>query len=167
MKSLPNWKTHKDCSRCGNQMYGQFDKYCSRCGEELAERDEWLANISDYAASLLIEFLEDRREIALQIDFQEVPEVACEGINANATVECNSWASRRILAENWNEVEIALADWRERSGSQYHWEGIEHLHVFCVTQHAEMIWREIERGSESDYMDDEEIDEVIRQIKNR
>jgi hypothetical protein len=165
MKSLPNWKTHKDCLKCGNKMYGQFDKYCSRCGAELTGHDEWLADISDYAASLLIEFLEDTREIALKTDFHEIPAIACEGINANATVECNSWATRHILAENWNQVEIALDDWHENSGSQYRWEGIERLHVFCVTQHAEMIWREIE--NESDYMSDDEIDDAIRQIKNR
>jgi ribosomal protein S27AE len=117
MKSLPNWKTHKDCLQCGNQMYGQFDKYCSRCGEELANHDEWLADISDYAASLLIEFLEDNRDIALKTDFQEVPAIACEGINANATVECNSWATRHILAENWT-YKAVLCNFEKHSGGK-------------------------------------------------
>jgi hypothetical protein len=148
-------------------MYGQFDKYCSRCGAELPDADEWLADISDYAASLLLEFLDDRHDLALKINFGEIPMLACAGINANATESCNSSTIRHILAENWNQVESAFDDWYENVGYQYRWEGIKHLHVFCVTQHAEMIWRGIERESNSAHLSEKELDEVIWQIKKK
>jgi hypothetical protein len=52
-------------------------------------------------------------------------------------------ATRRYLAECWNEVEIALDDWRESNGSEYPVRNIEQLHIFSIARHAVMNWREI------------------------
>lgn len=44
---------------------------------------------------------------------------------------------------------------------------IEQLHVFAVTQHAEMIWREIAGEFDDDCLTDETITEAVSLLKRR
>jgi ribosomal protein L37E len=142
MRTLPNWKTHKTCLKCGSLAYGQFDRYCPQCGTELSDKDDWLAGIRDYAKSLLIKLFVEHPDIAITTDLLEIPAVATEHINNSGSVLFNTWDTRTVLAQTWNEVEVALDDCKA-DGCAFEWKGIEALHVFAVTRHAEMVWREI------------------------
>jgi hypothetical protein len=164
MGQLPNWKLFKECQRCGNKAFGQHDKYCSLCGTELKDNGEWLASISDYAKMLLIDFLQTQTELCLETDMEEIPSYATEGISANGNIVFDQSATRHILAENWNEVEIAIDDWTERSGLVYQWSNIENLHVFCVTRHAEMVWREISKDWKGKHLDKGQIKTAIGKL---
>jgi hypothetical protein len=166
MRHLPNWTLHKECPRCSNKEFGQYDIYCSRCGTKLKDHDQWLASISDYAKTLLIDFLQTQTELCLETDMGEIPSYATEGISANGNIVFNQSATRHILAENWNEVEIAIDDWRESTGLDYRWSNIENLHVFSVVQHAEMVWRETMNDYYGQHLDDEAIKEAIERLKN-
>jgi hypothetical protein len=141
--------------------------YCPRCGAELKDSDEWLAGIAGYAQSMLIDFIDGYPDLAKQADIYEIPDYATEGIRANGNIMFDQAATRRVLAECWNEVETALDDWRETNGSDFPVRNIEQLHVFAVTQHAEMIWREIAGDFEDDSLTDEDIAEAIESLKRR
>jgi hypothetical protein len=108
----------------------------------LPDKDEWLAGIRDYAKSLLIKLFEEHPDIAIAADLLEIPAVATEHINNSGSVLSNTWATRMVLAQTWNEVEAALDDYKA-DGCAFEWKGIEALHVFAVTQHAKMVWRDI------------------------
>jgi hypothetical protein len=165
MRNLPNFKVFKECPLCKNWEYGQYDNYCSRCGAKLTDHDEWLASISDYAKSLLIDFLQSQKERSLDLRIEEIPDCAAEEMQCNGNILFNQQATRKILAENWNEVEIALVDWHERTGLTYQWSNIENLHVFSVVQHVEMAWREVVKNCETDYFSEEELDLAIEILK--
>jgi hypothetical protein len=168
MRTLPNWKTHKTCLKCGTCAYGQIDKYCPQCGTELSDKDDWLAGISDYAKSLLIVFFEDHPDIATTIPLRQIPAIATENINNTGSVLFDTWATRMVLAQNWNEVEAAVDDW-EKTQCNFGWKGIEALHVFAVTQHAEMVWRKvleaIDHYWDCEYLSNDELEYAIRQLK--
>jgi hypothetical protein len=161
MKRLPNMKLYKECSQCRSWAFGQYDVYCSRCGHELKDHEEWLASISDYAKSMLIEYLDSYPDLAMKADISEIPDYATEGIRANGNILFNQAATRRILAECWNEVEIALDDWKDNTGTDYPANNVERLHIFSVTQHAEMIWRNITEDMQDNNLNDETIAEAI------
>jgi hypothetical protein len=167
MRELPAMKLYKECPECRAWAFGQYDRYCPRCGKALTDHEEWLAGIGDYAASLLIEYLERYPALAKEADIYEIPDYATEGIRANGNVLFNQAATRHVLAECWNEVESALDDWRETSGSDFPVRNIEQLHVFAVTQHAEMIWREISGDFDDDCLTDETITEAVSLLKRR
>jgi hypothetical protein len=141
--------------------------FCPRCGAALKDGGEWLAGIREYAVSILIDFLENFPDLAKEPDIHEIPDYATEGIRANGNILFNQSASRHVLAECWNEVEIALDDWRETNGSGYPFRNIEQLHVFAVTQHAEMAWREATNDCRQDHLDEAVIAEVIERLKQR
>jgi endogenous inhibitor of DNA gyrase (YacG/DUF329 family) len=167
MSGLPNFTLYKECPQCGAWSFNQHDKYCSRCAAELRDFDRWLAGIADYAKSMLIDFLNESSDLAEKADIGDIPDYATEGIRANGNILFNQAATRRVLAECWNEVEIALEDWRETNGSDFPVKNIEQLHVFAVTQHAEMAWREIIDGFNIDQLNDETIAEAIGQLKHQ
>jgi hypothetical protein len=166
MNKLPNMKLYKECPDCQSLAFGQYDVYCSRCGNKLKDHDEWLAGISDYAKSLLIEFLDCYPDLAKEASISEIPGYATEWIRNNGTIMFDQRATRHILAECWNEAEIALDSWRESNGCEYPVRNIEQLHVFSIVMHAEMIWREIARDMPEDHLDDETIAQAIERLKN-
>jgi hypothetical protein len=96
----------------------------------------------------------------------EIPSNATEGIRINGNVLFNQAATRHILAECWNEVEIALDDWHETNGSDYPVKNIEQLHVFSVSQHAEMIWREMMSDYHAAHLDNKSVAEAIERLQN-
>jgi hypothetical protein len=156
-------KLYKECPRCKAWVLGWNDHYCPRCGTRLP--DERLASINDYAKSLLVEFLENSPKVAKRTLIEEIPAVATENIRADETVLFNRSATCHLIAECWDEVETALDDWREMSGTDYLVHSIEHLHVFAVTQYAEMLWRKIAGDYTDAYLTDESIKEVIERWK--
>jgi hypothetical protein len=162
VKELPNFTSYKECPECTNPTFGQFDVYCPRCGAELKDHEQWLAGIGDYAKSLLIEFLREDRETALRTLFDNIPDRATEGVRANGNVFFDSRTTRQILAENWNEVEIALDDYRETVLTDFIWSHPEQLHVFCIAQHAEIAWRNVEH--EGEYLSGKEIETAIARL---
>jgi hypothetical protein len=163
MKTLPNWDTHRTCPDCDEESYGQYDRYCARCGAPLYDTDLWLAGIGDYAKTLLINLFEEHPDIATATSLLEIPAVATENINNSGTVLFDTWATRMVLAHNWNEVEAALDDWKA-AGCHFEWKGIEALHVFAVTQHAEMVWREI-MPNHVDRLKEADLDYLVTRIK--
>ncbi|GHU97939.1 hypothetical protein FACS189483_05210 [Spirochaetia bacterium] len=166
MGKVPNMKLYKECPKCGIWAFGQYDVFCSRCGSKLKDGNEWLASIHDYAKSMLIDYLEHFPDLAMNACIQEIPSNATEGIRINGNVMFNQAATRHVLAECWNEVEIALDDWRETNGSDYPVTNIEQLHVFSVSQHAEMLWRDITSDFDGYKLDEETIGETIDHLKN-
>jgi hypothetical protein len=158
-------KLYKECPECQTWTFGQNDVYCPRCGCELKDKDEWLAGISDYAKSMLIDFLDGYPNLAERADIDDIPDYATEGIRANGNIMFNQTATRRVLAECWNEVEIALDDWRETCGSNYPVKNIEQLHVFSVCQHADMVWRKVIGALHVSQLNREAIAETIDLIK--
>jgi hypothetical protein len=165
MGKLPNMKLYKECPQCQAWAFGQSDVYCSRCGHELNDRDEWLAGIGDYAKSKLLEFLEGYPDLARKTDPFIIPDCATQDIRANGNILFNQAATRHVLAECWNEVEIALDDWRETTGTDYPVGNIEHLHVFAVTQHAEITWQAVVDSLDIERLDDETITESVNLLK--
>jgi hypothetical protein len=119
MRELPNFTLYKECPKCGAWNFNQYDTYCSRCAAELKGADQWLAGIADYAKSMLIDFLDAYPDLAQKADIGEIPDYATEGIRINGNILFNQAATRRVLAEYWNEVEIALDDWREMSETSF------------------------------------------------
>jgi ribosomal protein S27AE len=164
---LPNTRLYKECPECGSPAFGQMDRFCSRCGSELKEHDKWLAGIADYAASLLIEYLESRAGTAKEPELYEIPDRATEEIRANGNILFNQAATRHVLAECWNEVEIALDDWRETNGCDFPVKNIEWLHVFAVTQHTEILWRKIAGSFDNDFLDEGTIEEALELLRQR
>jgi hypothetical protein len=160
-------KLYKECPQCHAWSFGQYDRYCSRCGIQLTDRDEWLAGINEYARSMLVDFLEHCPDVAKEADIHEIPDYATEGIRANGNILFSQTATRHVLAECWNEVEIALDDWRETTGCDYPFRNIEQLHLFSVTQHAEIVWRKIADDFDNDCLADEDIEEAIERLKRR
>jgi hypothetical protein len=167
MNELPNFTLYKECPQCGAWSFNQYDKYCSRCASELKDADQWLSGIADYAKSMLIDFLDGYPDLAQKADIGDIPNYATEGIRANGNILFNQAATRRVLAECWNEVEIALDDWREANGSDFPVKNIEQLHVFAITQHAEMVWRKTIEDFSIDRLNDETIAEAIALLKRR
>jgi hypothetical protein len=159
-------KLYKDGPKCNSKAFGQYDVFCSRCGCELKDHGEWLAGICDYAKSMLIDFLEKCPDLAQEADIGEIPDRATEGICANGNIMFSQSETRHVLAECWNEVEIALDSWRESNGCDYPVRNIEHLHVFSVVQHAEMVWRSIINDMQWEHLDDEAITEAVYRLKN-
>jgi hypothetical protein len=146
--------------------FGQLDVYCSLCGNKLKDHEDWLAGISDYAKSLLIEYLGCYPDLSKKASINEIPDHATEWIRANGNIMFDQRATRHILAECWNEVEIALDDWRESNGSEYPVKNIEQLHVFCVIQYAEMVWRKVTSDMNEERLSEKTIAEVIERLKN-
>jgi hypothetical protein len=68
---------------------------------------------------MLIDFLDGYPNLAQEADIGDIPDYATEGIRANGNILFNQAATRRVLAECWNEVEIALDGWREANGSDF------------------------------------------------
>jgi hypothetical protein len=120
----------------------------------------------------LSEFLDGYPDLAQQVYIDEIPDYATEGIRANGNIMFNQAATRHVLAECWNEVEIALEDWRETSetsfpcGADFPVKNIEQLHVFAVVQHAEMVWRDITADFHQTYLDEEAIGEAVERLKH-
>jgi hypothetical protein len=167
VKELPNFTSYKECPECTNLAFGQFDLYCPRCGTKLKDHETWLASINDYAKSLLIEYLQQNRELAAATPVRDIPDRATEGIRANGTVFFNTRITRQVMAENWNQVETAFEDYREITGTDFSWSPIEALHVFCVAQHAEMAWRELIKDYHRDFLDEETLTGMIERLKQR
>ena len=163
---LPNMKLYKECSECQSKSFGQFDVYCSHCGSKLKDYDDMLASISDYAKSMLIDFLDNYPDLAMKADISEIPDYATEGIRANGNILFNQADTRHVLAECWNEVEIALDDWRESTGLEYPSSNIGRLHVFSVTRHAEIVWRRVINDIDDNNLNDETIAETIERLKH-
>jgi ribosomal protein L37E len=166
MRKLPNLKLYKECQKCKNMSFGQFDAYCSQCGNQLKDYEEWIASIGDYAKSLLINFLDFYPDLAKEVCISEIPDYATEWIRANGNILFDQKATRRILAECWNEVETALDDWRESNGGEYPIRNIEQLHVFSVVRHAEMVWRETVCDLQEDRLDDGTIALAVDRLKS-
>jgi hypothetical protein len=166
MSQLPNTKLYKECPGCHAWSFNQYDKYCSRCAAELKGAGEWLAGIADYAKSMLIDFLDGYPDLAMRACIGEIPDYATEGIRANGNILFSQAATRHVLAECWNEVEIALDDWRETNGSDFQVKNIEQLHVFAVTQHAEMVWRDVIRDFHQNHLDEETVSEAVERLKH-
>jgi hypothetical protein len=166
MKQLPNMKLYKECPACGAWSFSQYDKYCSRCAAELKDNGEWLAGIADYAKSMLIDLLDGYPDLAQKACIWEIPDCATESIRANGNILFSQAATRHVLAECWNKVETALDDWRETSGTDFPVKNIEHLHVFAVTQYAEMVWRDIIRDFHQTYLNGEAIGEAVERLKH-
>jgi hypothetical protein len=167
MNRHPNTKLYKECPECKSKAFGQYDVYCPRCGNELKDHEDWLAGISDYAKALLIDYLETYPGLARESDIRDIPDCACEEISANGNVMFDQGATRRYLAECWNEVEIALDDWRESNGPEYPVRNIEQLHIFSIARHAEMIWREIRSEISEYHLDAELIAYAVDRLKSR
>jgi hypothetical protein len=167
MKELPNFTSYKECPECTNLTFGQFDVYCPRCGTKLKDHETWLASIEDYAKSLLIEFLRQNREQAMAAPVRDIPDCATEGIRANGNVFFDSRITRQVMAENWNQVEIALDDYRETTMTDFSWSRLEELHVFCVAQYTEMAWRELTGEYHRDFLDGKTLTEMIERLKQR
>jgi hypothetical protein len=165
MSIVPNWKLYKECPCCKTWNFGQYDAYCSHCGKRLGDHER-LAGIADYAKTLLVDLLENYPDIR-DTYIGDIPDYATAEIRANGNIMFNQTATRRVLAECWNEVETALDDWRETNGLAYPVKNIEDLHVFSVSQHAEMVWREITGDFESESLTDEDIEEAIERLKRR
>jgi hypothetical protein len=162
MRTLPNFISYKECPACTYRIFGQYDVYCPRCGHELKDYDQWLASISDYAKSLLIEFLQLDRDRALKTPFDEIPDCATESIRANGNVFFDTRTTRMVMAENWNQVETALEDYQESTLTNFSWSHLEQLHVFSVAQHAEIAWRKVEH--EGEYLSGEELETAIANL---
>jgi ribosomal protein L37E len=164
-RCIPNTKLYKECPKCGSWSFNQYDVYCSRCATPLKDSDEWLASIKDYAKSLLVCYLEQNPDLAMQACFDDIPDNATEYIRCNGNVMFNQAATRRVLAECWNEVEIAIDDWKETTGTEVPVSNIEQLHVFAVSQHADMVWREM-RELDYGHLDEGTIEEAIHRLKH-
>jgi predicted nucleic-acid-binding Zn-ribbon protein len=158
---------YKECPKCGSKSFGQSDVYCPRCGCELKDREGRLAGIGDYAKSVLINFLENYPDLALEADIGEIPGCATEGIRANGSILFSQFDTRRVLAECWNEVEIALDYWRESNGCDYPVRNIEQLHVFSVVCHAEMVWQKVTDDMREDHPDGGLIFKAVDRLKSR
>jgi hypothetical protein len=167
VKHLPNFTSYRECPECTNLAFGQFDVYCPRCGTKLKDHETWLASISDYAVSLLIEFLQQNREQAAATPVREIPGCATESIRANGNVFFNTRITRQVMAENWNQVETALEDYREITGTDFRWSHLDELHVFSVARHAEMAWRELVKDYHRDFPDGETLAGMIHRLKQR
>lgn len=165
MSKIPNWKLYKECRQCGEWSFGQRDAFCSRCGTKLQDREEPLAGINDYAKTLLVDLLENHAHIALDAYIGDIPGYATEGIRTNGNVLFNQAAARRVIAECWNEIERALENWRETTGSDVPIQNAEQLHVFSVAQHAEMVWREITADYPDEFLNEEGIEELLEKLK--
>jgi hypothetical protein len=165
MKELPNFTSYRECPECANLAFGQFDVYCPRCGTKLKDYDHWLTSISDYAKSLLIDFLEKNRDLAIEVLVRDIPDCATENIRANGNVFFNTRITRQVMAENWNQVETALEDYQETTLTDFSWSRLEQLHVFCVSQHAEMAWRELLKDYHWDFLDRESRAEIVCRLK--
>jgi hypothetical protein len=114
---------------------------------------------------MLLEFLKTNRELALEIDFNEVPNYAAEHIRVNGSILSNTWATRHVLAENWNQVDIAYDYYRDTTGLNYHYKNIEQLHVFCVEQFAEIAWSKVDHSFDNVPLSKEELDNAIQFLK--
>ena len=125
-----------------------------------------IVNINSYAKLLLIKFLKDHPEWAMEVDISEIPDCATQMIQANVAVMFSQIATRHILAECWNEVEIALDDWKENTGMDYPVGYIEQLHVFSIARHAEMAWRNITDRMLEDHLCEETIAEAINWLEH-
>jgi hypothetical protein len=165
MKKLPNFTSYRECPECTNLAFGQFDLYCPRCGTKLKDCGHWLADISDYAKSFLIEFLEKDRDLAMETPVRNIPDYATENIRANGNVFFNTRITRQVMAENWNQVETALEDYQETTLTDFSWSTLEQLHVFCVSQHAEIAWRELLKDCHRDFLDRESLAGMIHRLK--
>ena len=155
---------YAECPVCRTWAFGYHDAYCSRCGAKL-DGDGRLANINDYAKALLLDFFKRHPDLAMEADIGEIPDRATEAIQANGHVLFNQYATRRIIAECWNEVETALDDWRDGGGDDFPISNIERLHVFSVTRHVEMIWRNITHDMHEDYLCDETLAEAVERLE--
>jgi len=155
---------YEECPVCRTWAFGYHDAYCSRCGAKLDE-DGRIAGINDYAKALLLDFLNGNPDLAMEIDIGEIPDHATEAIQANGHVLFNQYATRRIIAECWNEVETALDDWRDGGCDDFPISNIERLHVFSVTRHAEIIWRDITHDMHEDYLCDETLAEAVERLE--
>jgi len=156
---------YNECSECRTWSFGHFDIYCSKCGTKLDDSCQ-IASIRDYAKNILLEFLNNFPDLAMEADISEIPDYATEAIRANGNVLFNQYATRHILVECWNEVEIALDDWKEGSGMDFPASNIERLHVFSISQHAEMIWRSIISDIQDNKLNDETIADAIDQLRH-
>jgi hypothetical protein len=162
---IPNTKLYRECPKCGAWSFNQYDVYCSRCATSLKDKDEWLSGIKDYAKSLLVYYLEENPELAMQSHFDDIPDNATEYIRCNGNVMFNQAATRRVLAECWNEVETAIDDWKDMVCSEIPVHNIEELHVFAVSQHVEMVWRDM-RDLDFGHLDEGTIEEAIHRLKH-
>jgi hypothetical protein len=164
-KEIPNFKLHRECSHCGNWTFGQYDSFCPRCRTILKDSNEWLVGIRDYAKSLLVDFLEKNSDFAMKASFDNIPDYATEHIRNNRTIMSNQPATQRVLAENWAEVEEAITDWQDLNCTDIpSWEA-EPLHVFAVTQHADMVWRSM-RDLDTGHLDEGTIAEAVHRLKH-
>jgi hypothetical protein len=165
VRELPNFTSYRECPECTNLTFGQFDIYCPRCGTKLNGHDHWLASISDYAKSLLIEFLEKDQDLAIKTPVRDIPDCATESIRANGNVFFNTRITRQVMAENWNQVETALEDYQETTLTDFSWSCLEQLHVFCIAQYAEIAWRELLKDCHRDFLDGESRAGMIHRLK--
>jgi len=164
IEKRPSTQLYVECPVCRTWAFGYHDAYCSQCGARLDD-GERIAGIGDYAKALLLDFLKHHPDLAMEADIGEIPDRATEAIQANGHVLFNQYATRRIIAECWNEVETALDDWRDGGGDDFPAGNIERLHVFSVARHAEMIWRDITHDMHEDYLCDETLAEAIERLE--
>ena len=166
MSKLPNFKLFKECPGCYSWAFGKRDTFCSSCGGRLKDAEVHLAGIRDYSSSLLIEYLTHCKETAKVINIHDVPILATKSIKEQGYVEFSTYATRQILAECWNEVEIALDYWRAKTGLDFHITNVENLHIFCIVSFAEIVWQRATDGIKALHLTDETIVQAIGNIKS-
>jgi hypothetical protein len=70
------------------------------------------------------------------------------------------------LAECWNEVEIALDYWKEKTGMDIPITNIGNLHLFCVVSFVEMIWHRATFGMSIDHLTPQTLAESLNRLEN-
>jgi len=144
MNKLPNLKLYRECQQCHSLTFGKHDAYCPLCGSKLTDSEEELAGIRDYAKSLLILYLTNNSKEAEGVHINEIPVYATGGIRDKGMVMLDQNATRRILAECWNEVEPILDDyWLDNKNLNATEFNIEDLHFYSISWHVEAEWQEI------------------------
>jgi len=169
MSKLPNMKLYRVCPKCHSWTCGKHDAYCPFCGSKLIDSEEELAGIRDYAKSLLIQYLTKNPKEAREVHINEIPVYATSEVRGNEMVVFDESATRRILAECWNEVEPVLEDYRLDNRDEY-FSGfcIKDLHVYSISWHAEAEWQEIIEDFDvcEDHLNQKTLAKAIQRLKS-
>jgi len=169
MNKLPNMKLYRECQQCHSLTSGKHDAYCPLCGCKLKDSEEQLAGIRDYAKSLLILYLTNSPKQAKEVHINEIPAYATGEIQNKRMVIFDQTATRRALAECWNEIEPVLEDYcldnRDEDFSKF---CIEDLHVYSILWHAEAEWQEITEDFDvcEDHLNHKTLAKAIERLKS-
>jgi ribosomal protein L37E len=170
MSKLPNLKLYRECPQCQSLSFGKHDAYCSLCGCKLKDSEKQLAGIRDYAKSLLILYLTNNPKEAEEVHINEIPDYALGEIRDKGLVMFSQTAARHILAEYWDEVELALDDWRlDNKGADFSGFNIGDLHVYSISWHTDAEWQETINDFDicEEHLNHETIVQAIDWLKNR